>query len=39
LTDLAVVSLGGQGIVTHVVNDTGAQADATTNNVYLLSYP
>jgi hypothetical protein len=39
LTDLAVVSLGGQGIVTHVVNDTGAQADSTTNNVYLLSYP
>jgi hypothetical protein len=39
LTDLAVVSLGGQGIVTHVVNDTGAQADSTTNNVYVLSYP
>ncbi len=39
LTDLAVVSLGGQGIVTHVVNDTGAQADATTNNVYVTSYP
>jgi len=38
-TDLAVVSLGGQGIVTHVINDTGAQADATNTNVYLLSYP
>ena len=37
--DMAVVSLGGVGTIQHVINNTGAQADATTNNVYLLNFP
>ena len=37
--DLATVSLGGVGTITHVINDTGGTANSTTNNVYLTHYP
>ncbi|HMG64139.1 MAG TPA: coagulation factor 5/8 type domain-containing protein, partial [Streptosporangiaceae bacterium] len=37
--DLLTVSLGGVGTITHVINSTGDTADATTNNVYLPSFP
>jgi hypothetical protein len=33
------VSLGGVGTISHVINNTGAAANSTTNNVYLPSYP
>ena len=38
--DLLTVSLGGNGTITHVINDTGATASGTaTIPVYLVSYP
>ena len=38
--DLLTVSLGGNGTITHVINDTGATAQGTsTIPVYLVSYP
>jgi hypothetical protein len=37
--DLLTVSLGGVGTINHVINQTGAAANATTNNIYLPSYP
>jgi hypothetical protein len=37
--DLLTVSLGGVGTISHVINNTGAAANSTTNNVYLPSYP
>ncbi len=38
--DLLTVSLGGNGTITHVINDTGATAQGTsTIPVYLTSYP
>ena len=38
--DLLTVSLGGNGTITHVINDTGATAQGTsTIPVYLASYP
>ncbi|GAA3220158.1 hypothetical protein GCM10010532_049640 [Dactylosporangium siamense] len=37
--NMAVVSLGGVGTISHVINNTGAAANSTTNNVYLLNFP
>ncbi|SBT42009.1 discoidin domain-containing protein [Micromonospora narathiwatensis] len=38
--DLLTVSLGGNGSITHVINDTGATAQGTnTVPVYLVNYP
>ncbi|MBV8967616.1 MAG: coagulation factor 5/8 type domain-containing protein [Verrucomicrobia bacterium] len=37
--DLVIVSLGGVGTIDHVINDTGGQANTTTQTVYLLGYP
>jgi len=38
--DLATVSLGGNGTITHIINDVGAVAQGTaTIPVYLVSYP
>ncbi len=40
LHDILTVSLGGVGVIDHVVNDTGAAAQGTaTNPVNLVSYP
>ncbi len=38
-TDLLTVSLGGVGTISHVINETGAAANSTTNNIYLNNYP
>ncbi|MDI5966205.1 discoidin domain-containing protein [Streptantibioticus silvisoli] len=37
--DLLTVSLGGVGTISHVINSTGAAANATTENIYLTSGP
>ncbi len=38
--DLLTVSLGGNGVITHVINNTGAAASGTaTVPVYLVAYP
>jgi hypothetical protein len=37
--DMAVVSLGGVGTITHVINNTGGPADSANNNVYLVNFP
>jgi hypothetical protein len=37
--DMAVVSLGGVGTISHIINNTGGPANSTTNNVYLVSFP
>ncbi|GAA3273619.1 RICIN domain-containing protein [Dactylosporangium vinaceum] len=37
--DMAVVSLGGVGTVSHVINNTGAAANSSNNNVYLVNFP
>ncbi len=37
--DMAVVSLGGVGTISHIINNTGGPANPTTNNVYLVSFP
>jgi hypothetical protein len=37
--DLLTVSLGGVGTINHVINETGAAVNPTTQNVYLPSFP
>jgi hypothetical protein len=37
--DMAVVSLGGVGTISKVINDTGGPANSTTNNTYLVNFP
>jgi ricin-type beta-trefoil lectin protein len=37
--DMAVVSLGGIGTISHVINDTGAAANSSNNNSYLVNFP
>jgi hypothetical protein len=37
--DMAVVSLGGVGTISHVINNTGAAANSSNNNVYLVNFP
>jgi hypothetical protein len=37
--DLAAVSLGGVGTISHIINNTGGPANSTTNNVYLVNFP
>ncbi|GHJ45275.1 hypothetical protein Cs7R123_26170 [Catellatospora sp. TT07R-123] len=37
--NMAVVSLGGVGTISRVINNTGAAANSTTNNVYLVNFP
>ena len=38
--DLLTVSLGGNGVIAHVINDTGGVAQGTdTIPAYLVSYP
>jgi Ricin-type beta-trefoil lectin domain len=37
--NMAVVSLGGVGTISRVINNTGGTANSTTNNVYLLNFP
>jgi len=39
LHDILTVSLGGVGVIDHVVNDTGAAAQSTTQVINLVSYP
>ena len=39
LHDMAIVSLGGVGTISRVVNDTGGPANSSTNNAYLVSFP
>ncbi|UQU62733.1 ricin-type beta-trefoil lectin domain protein [Couchioplanes caeruleus] len=37
--DMAVVSLGGVGTISHIINDTGAAANPSNNNSYLVNFP
>ena len=37
--DLAAVSLGGVGTISHIINNTAGPANSTTNNVYLVNFP
>ncbi len=37
--DMAVVSLGGVGTITNIINNTGSPANSSNNNTYLVSYP
>jgi hypothetical protein len=37
--DMAVVSLGGVGTISRVINNTGGPANSTTNNAYLVNFP
>jgi len=37
--DMAAVSLGGVGTISHIINTTGGPANSTTNNAYLVSFP
>jgi len=37
--DMAVVSLGGVGTISRIINNTGGPANSTTNNVYLVNFP
>jgi len=39
LHDILTLSLGGVGVIDHVVNDTGAAAQSTTQVINLVSYP
>ncbi|GAA2592395.1 chitobiase/beta-hexosaminidase C-terminal domain-containing protein [Winogradskya consettensis] len=39
LHDMAAVSLGGIGTISHIVNDTGAAANSSNNNSYLVNFP
>jgi hypothetical protein len=38
-SDILTVSLGGVGTIEHIVNDTGATANAANQVVDLVSYP
>ncbi|GAA0580282.1 chitobiase/beta-hexosaminidase C-terminal domain-containing protein [Paractinoplanes ferrugineus] len=37
--DMAIVSLGGVGTISHVINNTGAAATPSYNNSYLVNFP
>ncbi|GAA2635532.1 ricin-type beta-trefoil lectin domain protein [Paractinoplanes durhamensis] len=37
--NMAVVSLGGVGTISHIINNTGAAANASYNNSYLVNFP
>jgi len=37
--NMAIVSLGGVGSMSHVINGTGPGVNSGTNNAYMLSYP
>ncbi|MDM7832488.1 discoidin domain-containing protein [Cellulomonas edaphi] len=37
--NMAIVSLGGVGSMSHVINDAGPGVNSSTNNAYMLSYP
>jgi len=37
--NMVIVSLGGQGTINRVINNTGGPANSTTQTVYLVSYP
>ncbi|AEV85538.1 hypothetical protein ACWT_4516 [Actinoplanes sp. SE50] len=37
--DMAAVSLGGVGTISHIINNTGAAANSANNNSYLVSFP
>jgi hypothetical protein len=37
--NMAIVSLGGVGSISHVINDSGPGVNSGTNNAYMLSYP
>jgi hypothetical protein len=37
--NMAVVSLGGVGTISRIINNTGGPANSTTNNVYLVNFP
>jgi hypothetical protein len=37
--DMAVVSLGGIGTISHIINNTGAAANPANNNSYLVDFP
>jgi len=38
-TNMVIVSLGGQGTINRVINNTGGPANSTTQTVYLTNYP
>ena len=38
-TNMVIVSLGGQGTIAHVINNTGGPANSTTQVVYLTNFP
>jgi hypothetical protein len=38
-TDLVTVSLGGQGTINHIINDTGAAARSGAETQYLTTFP
>jgi hypothetical protein len=38
-TNMVIVSLGGQGTINRVINNTGGPANSTTQIVYLTNYP
>ena len=38
-TNMANVSLGGQGIIRHFINGVGPEVNRTTMNAYMVSYP
>jgi hypothetical protein len=37
--DMAVVSLGGVGTISNIINNTGAAANSANNNSYLVNFP
>ena len=37
--NMAIVSLGGVGSISHVINNTGPGVNSTTQNAYMLQYP
>jgi hypothetical protein len=37
--NMAIVSLGGVGSISHVINGTGPGVSSTTQNAYMLQYP
>ncbi|MGA5300199.1 ricin-type beta-trefoil lectin domain protein [Nucisporomicrobium flavum] len=37
--NMAAVSLGGVGTISHIINDTGAAANPSNNNSYLVNFP
>ncbi|GLW30335.1 ricin-type beta-trefoil lectin domain protein [Actinoplanes regularis] len=37
--NMAIVSLGGVGTISHIINNTGAAANPSNNNSYLVNFP